>query len=1186
MTSSSIQAGFEPIPGYILRNKLGAGGYGEVWLADAPGGLKKAIKFVHGNIDENRASGELKSLQRVRQVNHPFILSLERIEVVDGQLIIVTELAQGSLHDRFVEFQQKGFVGIMRERLIGYMKDTAEGLDFLCQQHDLQHLDVKPANLLLVADRVKVADFGLIKDIQSNSLSVMGGLTPTYAAPEMFDGRPGRFSDQYSLAIVYQELLTGTLPFRGRTTAQLANEHLNKAPNLESIPLLERPILSKALAKRPQLRFSDSREFVAALERVHTQMAHPATNENHDSAINRKRPSKTHPKSSQFPSRNQSHKSPASVASTQERLPSSVQTRSIEVLPMLAEIEEMHEIDATSESARDCVEISNSRKRFAIGLGATGTHALMGMRQRMYENAPEQLDGDQFGFLVIDSDQKNIESVLDLERKECLPYQSTLLMPLKAPQYYRENAASEFRQLSRRWLYNIPRSLKTEGVRPLGMLAFLDNAGRIFDALHDSILAIAKSNGESNLREQIEVQIVSSAHGGTGGAIATEIGFLVRQIAAELDIPIPIEMILTCASPNGFASSDLTTASALACLTEINHYFQTEGLHPQNDQIPESVAINQPPFDRLSLIYGGQCGIGQDWEDAIAQASQYMWSISCTELGPRMERTRLEAQTSERLTADQGWNTWLSTVNSRLVEIAAQIEPEEASNRICLQKSLQWLAAFNDPKLEGSEKGKSSENIDPKLFEKMDFFVGDMFRSNHWTAQAWVRECMNCLVTSSSNTTAEPGSRINAASSLETSASQQTLEATNASNQNDSPKLQSHLNLEQRRDLEQVCEQLAVDVDNAVRTMSSLIDDTQKNLADWLITRWLTGPQEMLHLRELVRLVGTKFTVNANSLQVVSEKLCEKHDAVLERLYSGLQKQTPELDQQLQTMALEARFHTLGAKMLARLAEHMTFLEDLWINECNLVRAELCTWIDDLAKRLGICLDNSSKSKSFMSALLQTECDDAINKEIRKAFQFVIETRLLNTVSSEKQPVIEGRPNSFPEILEYSACLLALPKTTTAVVDIQESGSGQTIEFENAAPTVAPTRSIEPNTGTFTQNKLDSVDVANRSLEIEIDASRPYFVEFGGAVRTIALVPSEVAVQLDPLQKVTLEDRQVATIASNRFSQTTLVCIGEHLILSDIMERVWMPSSDMWYLANRILSRVDVDWVPIQSQST
>src|SRR5205085_10199555 len=86
----------EPIPGYKLVKRIGAGGYGEVWRAEAPGQLVKAIKFVYGLLDEDRAARELKALNRIKGVRHPFLLSLERIEVVQGQLLIVTELADCS----------------------------------------------------------------------------------------------------------------------------------------------------------------------------------------------------------------------------------------------------------------------------------------------------------------------------------------------------------------------------------------------------------------------------------------------------------------------------------------------------------------------------------------------------------------------------------------------------------------------------------------------------------------------------------------------------------------------------------------------------------------------------------------------------------------------------------------------------------------------------------------------------------------------------------------------------------------------------------------------------------------------------------------------------------------------------------------------------------------------------------
>src|SRR5262249_51128163 len=143
-TASTTSATNEPIPGYKLVKRIGAGGYGEVWRAEAPGQLVKAIKFVYGLLDEDRAARELKALNRIKGVRHPFLLSLERIEVVQGQLLIVTELADGSLKDKFEEFRKTNVPGIPREELLQCMRDTADALDYMSGQHSLQHLDVKP----------------------------------------------------------------------------------------------------------------------------------------------------------------------------------------------------------------------------------------------------------------------------------------------------------------------------------------------------------------------------------------------------------------------------------------------------------------------------------------------------------------------------------------------------------------------------------------------------------------------------------------------------------------------------------------------------------------------------------------------------------------------------------------------------------------------------------------------------------------------------------------------------------------------------------------------------------------------------------------------------------------------------------------------------------------------------------
>ena len=268
--------GAEPIPGYRLVEPLGGGGFGEVWKCEAPGGLFKAVKFVRGAEDDLHHAGpagaeqELQALQHVKSLRHPFLLSMDRVERVGGELVIVMELADRSLHDLLCQYRAAGLPGVPRAELLRYFEEAAEVLDLLNQEHGLQHLDVKPRNLFLVGRHVKVGDFGLVNSLAElsgvkPSAVQMGVGTPLYAAPECFLGKITLFTDQYSLAITYHELLTGEPPFLGKNFRQVALQHMQAEPDLGRLPACDRAAAARALSKEPRRRFPSCTAFVEAL---------------------------------------------------------------------------------------------------------------------------------------------------------------------------------------------------------------------------------------------------------------------------------------------------------------------------------------------------------------------------------------------------------------------------------------------------------------------------------------------------------------------------------------------------------------------------------------------------------------------------------------------------------------------------------------------------------------------------------------------------------------------------------------------------------------------------------------------------------------------------------------------------------------------------------------------------------
>ncbi|MFO0825508.1 MAG: serine/threonine-protein kinase [Gemmataceae bacterium] len=272
------------MPGYRLLEPLGRGGFGEVWKCEAPGGLHKAIKFVSGGIsednnDKRRFAQELEAFQQIKAIRHPFLLTLERVEIADGELIMVMELADRQLQDRFRECRTCGLPGIPRDELLAYFADAAEALDMISAKYGLQHLDVKPANLFLVAGHVKVGDYGLVARLDPDGpASGNRGLTPKYVAPEALRGEPSSKSDQYSFALVYQELLTGTFPYNGKTAQQIMLQHVSSKPDLSGLPLGDQAIVAQALAKDPEQRFSSCLAFVQALLTVASATSLPNSN--------------------------------------------------------------------------------------------------------------------------------------------------------------------------------------------------------------------------------------------------------------------------------------------------------------------------------------------------------------------------------------------------------------------------------------------------------------------------------------------------------------------------------------------------------------------------------------------------------------------------------------------------------------------------------------------------------------------------------------------------------------------------------------------------------------------------------------------------------------------------------------------------------------------------------------------
>lgn len=245
----------------------------EVWLGrDELLGRPVAVKILHGNLvdDEELLERFRREAMTAARLSHPAVVRTFDTGEDEGTPFIVMELAEGpTLADLLAEGP------LPADRAIAIARGVLEGLAH-AHAHGVVHRDVKPANVILPNDHVKVADFGIARaTFAEGDLTSTGQLLGTvdYLAPEQIEGDEiDARADVYAVGVILYQMLTGRLPFEAETPIAAATLRLTGPPDppgalRPGIPRDLEAVVMIALARDPAERFAGAQEMIAALDR-------------------------------------------------------------------------------------------------------------------------------------------------------------------------------------------------------------------------------------------------------------------------------------------------------------------------------------------------------------------------------------------------------------------------------------------------------------------------------------------------------------------------------------------------------------------------------------------------------------------------------------------------------------------------------------------------------------------------------------------------------------------------------------------------------------------------------------------------------------------------------------------------------------------------------------------------------
>jgi eukaryotic-like serine/threonine-protein kinase len=262
----------QKIQNYQVESLLGEGGMGTVYRAtDMVLGRDVALKMLHTNLTKQsqfleRFKNEAQILARL---THPNIAVLYNYIQQGEAYFMVMEYVAG----KNIEFLVKQHQTLSYQNVVAIIAQALEGLAH-AHKKGILHRDMKPANLMLTPEStVKLMDFGIAKVSGEQRLTQVNRVVGTleFMAPELIQGKePSVASDLYGVGVTMYQMLSGKLPFEGKTDYSLMQDIVHKqAVSLDkSVPKALSNIVMKALEKNPAERFSDAKDFQKSLQKA------------------------------------------------------------------------------------------------------------------------------------------------------------------------------------------------------------------------------------------------------------------------------------------------------------------------------------------------------------------------------------------------------------------------------------------------------------------------------------------------------------------------------------------------------------------------------------------------------------------------------------------------------------------------------------------------------------------------------------------------------------------------------------------------------------------------------------------------------------------------------------------------------------------------------------------------------